>query len=128
MKSQLASLTFTPTYAALVAIINTKFPEIGELLLKRVISQVCALLNTSLSQAVCQADPHTVFVPTAASSCTWATLVCLLMGHASTWVYHTLYFCAKTEFVGLGRAVSPYHSALLYQYAASQDLPTPQEI
>lgn len=42
MKSQLASPTFTPTYAALVAIINTKFPEIGELLLKRVISQVCA--------------------------------------------------------------------------------------
>ena len=40
MKSQLASPTFTPTYAALVAIINTKFPEIGELLLKRVISQV----------------------------------------------------------------------------------------
>ena len=40
VKSQLASPTFTPTYAALVAIINTKFPEIGELLLKRVISQV----------------------------------------------------------------------------------------
>ena len=40
MKSQLASPTFTPTYAALIAIINTKFPEIGELLLKRVISQV----------------------------------------------------------------------------------------
>lgn len=47
MKSQLASPTFTPTYAALVAIINTKFPEIGELLLKRVISQV--LPHTSLS-------------------------------------------------------------------------------
>lgn len=42
MKSQLASPTFTPTYAALVAILNTKFPEIGELLLKRVISQVCS--------------------------------------------------------------------------------------
>ena len=40
MKSQLASPTFTSTYAALIAIINTKFPEIGELLLKRVISQV----------------------------------------------------------------------------------------
>ncbi|KAL0022308.1 hypothetical protein WJX79_009133 [Trebouxia sp. C0005] len=39
MKSQLASPTFTPTYAALIAIVNTKFPEIGELLLKRVISQ-----------------------------------------------------------------------------------------
>lgn len=43
MKSQLASPSFTPTYACLVAIINTKFPEIGELLLKRMISQVGSL-------------------------------------------------------------------------------------
>eukprot|EP00803_Ostreobium_quekettii_P000150 evm.model.scf_11.29 EVM.evm.TU.scf_11.29 scf_11:256419-264268(+) len=39
MKSQMASPTFTPVYAALVAVVNTKFPEIGELLLKRVILQ-----------------------------------------------------------------------------------------
>ena len=41
MKSQLASPAFTPVYAALVAVINTKLPEIGELLLHRVVTQVC---------------------------------------------------------------------------------------
>jgi pre-mRNA-splicing factor CWC22 len=37
MKAQLASPGFTHIYAALVAIINTKLPENGELILKRVI-------------------------------------------------------------------------------------------
>ena len=40
MKSQLASTEFSATFAALVAIINTKLPEVGELLLKRVVWQV----------------------------------------------------------------------------------------
>lgn len=35
MKAQAASPTFTPTYAALVAVINSKLPAIGELLQKR---------------------------------------------------------------------------------------------
>ncbi|KAJ3413652.1 pre-mRNA-splicing factor cwc22 [Chytridiales sp. JEL 0842] len=39
MKAQAASLTFTPVFAALVAVINSKFPQIGELLLVRLISQ-----------------------------------------------------------------------------------------
>jgi hypothetical protein len=39
MKSQAANMEFTPVYACLVAIVNTKFPEIGELLLKRLIDQ-----------------------------------------------------------------------------------------
>jgi pre-mRNA-splicing factor CWC22 len=39
MKSQMASPGFSPVYAALVAVINTKFPEIGELLLHRVVTQ-----------------------------------------------------------------------------------------
>merc|ERR1719471_824119 len=39
MKAQMASPQFTSVYAALVAIINTKMPEIGELLCKRVIMQ-----------------------------------------------------------------------------------------
>ena len=39
MKSQMASPTFTPIFAALVSVINTKFPEIGELLLHRLILQ-----------------------------------------------------------------------------------------
>lgn len=39
MKSQMASPAFSPVYAALVAVINTKFPENGELVLKRIILQ-----------------------------------------------------------------------------------------
>jgi pre-mRNA-splicing factor CWC22 len=39
LKAQLTSPGFTPVYAALVAVINTKLPEIGELLLRRVVSQ-----------------------------------------------------------------------------------------
>ena len=39
MKAQAASLPFTPVFAALVSIMNTKLPMIGELLLHRLISQ-----------------------------------------------------------------------------------------
>lgn len=39
MKAQAASLPFTPIYAAMVAIVNTKLPRVGELLLKRLITQ-----------------------------------------------------------------------------------------
>jgi pre-mRNA-splicing factor CWC22 len=39
MQAQAASPTFTHVYAALVAIINTKFPQIGELIVKRLIIQ-----------------------------------------------------------------------------------------
>ena len=39
MKAQGASLLFTPMFAALVAIINTKFPQVGELVLTRIISR-----------------------------------------------------------------------------------------
>lgn len=38
MKSQVASPGFTPVYAALVSVLNTKFPEVGELLLHRIIT------------------------------------------------------------------------------------------
>ena len=37
MKAQLASPGFTPVFAALVSVVNTKLPENGELILKRVI-------------------------------------------------------------------------------------------
>ncbi|VUZ43591.1 unnamed protein product, partial [Hymenolepis diminuta] len=37
--SQMASPTFTHIFAALIAIVNTKFPQIGELLLKRLITE-----------------------------------------------------------------------------------------
>lgn len=39
MKAQSASLPFTPVFAALVAIINTKLPQVGELVLTRLVSQ-----------------------------------------------------------------------------------------
>ena len=39
MKAQLTSPGFTHVYAALIAIVNTKLPEVGELLLKRVVFQ-----------------------------------------------------------------------------------------
>lgn len=39
MKAQAASLPFTPVFAALVAIINTKLPPVGELVLTRLVSQ-----------------------------------------------------------------------------------------
>ncbi len=39
MKAQAASPNFTNVYAALVAVINTKMPELGELLVKRLILQ-----------------------------------------------------------------------------------------
>lgn len=40
LKSAMASPTFAPVFAALVAIINTKLPEIGELLAHRLVLQV----------------------------------------------------------------------------------------
>lgn len=40
MKSQIASPSFTPVYAALLSVLNTKFPEIGVLMLSRLILQV----------------------------------------------------------------------------------------
>jgi pre-mRNA-splicing factor CWC22 len=39
MKAQAASLPFTPVFAAVVAILNTKLPQVGELVLTRLISQ-----------------------------------------------------------------------------------------
>lgn len=39
MKSQMASPTYTPVFAALVTVVNTKFPEIGALLLHRLVLQ-----------------------------------------------------------------------------------------
>ena len=39
MRAQASSLPFTPIFASLVAIVNTKLPQVGELLLNRLISQ-----------------------------------------------------------------------------------------
>lgn len=39
MKAQAASLPFTPIYAAMAAIVNSKLPQVGELLVKRLVMQ-----------------------------------------------------------------------------------------
>ncbi|KAJ5763460.1 hypothetical protein N7533_002141 [Penicillium manginii] len=39
MKAQAASLPFTPIYAAMASIVNTKLPQVGDLLLSRLITQ-----------------------------------------------------------------------------------------
>ncbi|KAJ4979832.1 hypothetical protein NE237_010612 [Protea cynaroides] len=40
MKSQMASPGFTDVFAVLVAVVNTKFPEVGDLLLRRIVLQL----------------------------------------------------------------------------------------
>ncbi|KAF8403851.1 hypothetical protein HHK36_011957 [Tetracentron sinense] len=40
MKSQMASPGFTDVFAGLVAVVNTKFPEVGDLLLRRIVLQL----------------------------------------------------------------------------------------
>ena len=65
MKAQAASLPFTPIYAATVAIVNSKLPQVGQLLLKRLIDQfrkayrrndkaVCLSSTTFIAQLVNQ--------------------------------------------------------------------------
>ncbi|KIM55817.1 hypothetical protein SCLCIDRAFT_1149033 [Scleroderma citrinum Foug A] len=53
MKAQSASLPFTPVFAALVAIINMKLPQVGEL-------TVCNSSTTFIAQLVNQAVAHKV--------------------------------------------------------------------
>ncbi|KAH9857566.1 hypothetical protein C2E23DRAFT_747960 [Lenzites betulinus] len=71
MKAQSASLPFTPVFAALVAIINTKLPQVGELVLTRLISQfrrafkrndkiVCHSTTTFIGHLVNQAVAHEI--------------------------------------------------------------------
>lgn len=38
MRAQASSLPFTPIFAALVAVVNTKLPQVGELVLARLIA------------------------------------------------------------------------------------------
>ncbi|EJD06246.1 MIF4G-domain-containing protein [Fomitiporia mediterranea MF3/22] len=71
VKAQASSLPFTPVFAALVAIINTKLPQIGELLLTRLISQfrrafkrndkiLCNSTTTFIAHLVNQAVAHEI--------------------------------------------------------------------
>ncbi|KAL7909640.1 hypothetical protein GGI35DRAFT_450508 [Trichoderma velutinum] len=69
MKAQAASLPFTPIYAAMAAIVNTKLPQVGELLIKRLIMQfrkgfkrndkaVCLSSTTFLAHLINQQVQH----------------------------------------------------------------------
>ncbi|KAF1815778.1 MIF4G-domain-containing protein [Eremomyces bilateralis CBS 781.70] len=71
MKAQAASVVFTPIYAGLVAIVNTKLPEVGELLVHRLVSQfrkgfkrndksVCLSSSTFLAHLVNQQVVHEI--------------------------------------------------------------------
>ncbi|KII89326.1 hypothetical protein PLICRDRAFT_110045 [Plicaturopsis crispa FD-325 SS-3] len=71
MKAQAASLPFTPVFAALVAIINTKLPQVGELVLTRLISQfrrafkrndkiICHSTTTFIAHLVNQGVAHEI--------------------------------------------------------------------
>ncbi|KAF8177606.1 MIF4G-domain-containing protein [Pholiota molesta] len=71
MKAQSSSLPFTPVFAALVSIINTKLPQIGELVLTRLISQfrrsfkrndkiVCHSTTTFIAHLVNQGVAHEI--------------------------------------------------------------------
>jgi pre-mRNA-splicing factor CWC22 len=69
MKAQAASLPFTPIYAAMIAIVNTKLPQVGELLVNRLIVQfrkafkrndkaVCLSSTTFLAHLINQQVAH----------------------------------------------------------------------
>lgn len=69
MKAQAASLPFTPIYAAMAAIVNTKLPQVGELLIKRLVMQfrkgfkrndksVCLASTTFLAHLINQQVQH----------------------------------------------------------------------
>jgi pre-mRNA-splicing factor CWC22 len=71
MKAQAASLPFTPVFAALVAILNSKLPQVGELVLTRLISQfrrsfkrndkiVCHSTTTFIAHLVNQTVAHEI--------------------------------------------------------------------
>ena len=55
MKAQAASLPFTPIYAAMVAVVNTKLPQVGELLIKRLVMQFRKSFKRN-DKAVCQSS------------------------------------------------------------------------
>ncbi|KAF5352025.1 hypothetical protein D9758_009416 [Tetrapyrgos nigripes] len=71
MKAQAASLPFTPVFAALVAIINSKLPQVGELVLTRLISQfrraykrndktICHSTTTFIAHLINQGVAHEI--------------------------------------------------------------------
>lgn len=67
LQAQTASPIFTHVYAALVAIINSKFPQIGELILKRLILTFRKSYRRNLKVPACawlakKVDPFLKFI------------------------------------------------------------------
>jgi pre-mRNA-splicing factor CWC22 len=60
MKAQAASLPFTPVFAAVVSIINTKLPQVGELVFIRLVSQFRRAFkrNDKVSPVGCRSFHH----------------------------------------------------------------------
>jgi pre-mRNA-splicing factor CWC22 len=58
MKSQMASSRFTDVFAALVAVVNTKFPEVGDLLLRRIVLQLKRAFKRNDKVCVCTYSLH----------------------------------------------------------------------
>lgn len=59
MKAQASSLPFTPVFAAMVSVINTKLPQVGELVLTRLISQFRRSFKRN--DKVSDSKPHGLF-------------------------------------------------------------------
>jgi pre-mRNA-splicing factor CWC22 len=59
MKAQASSLPFTPVFAAVVSVINTKLPQVGELVLTRLISQFRRSFKRN--DKVSDSEPHGQF-------------------------------------------------------------------
>lgn len=57
MKAQAASLPFTPIYAATCAIVNSKLPQVGELLITRLVVQFKKAFKRN-DKAVCLSSTH----------------------------------------------------------------------
>jgi hypothetical protein len=99
MKSQLAAPSQSPIFAALVAVVNTKFPEIGELLLNRLVLQykraykrndkpiclaaskfIAHLVNQQVRMEVCL-SVHLLYVHPTCTSLATGLSVCLPTCH-----------------------------------------------
>lgn len=100
MKSQMASPQFSPVFAALVAVTNTKFPELGELVVKRVVLQFRRAFKRN-DKSVCVAA--TKFL---ASLVNQQVRVCgcffLFPSSSRRGGFFDSFFCSRFIFVGVG--------------------------
>lgn len=91
MKAQSASLPFTPVFAAVVSIINTKLPQVGELVLTRLISQFRRAFKRN--DKVSPVDYLVFSLPH-----TWIQIVC---HSATTFIAHLVNQAVAHEIIAL---------------------------